>query len=202
MDGMLMWKKAMTISSLTMAVVAGVLLASVTLVRAQTGAAGADGPVARPDLALSLQDLPALYEEVEGLGLSLGSVPLQDRVLRRTQQGAGPAWIWTMTYETAGRVTHGRVQSLAVDLAVTASRLLGSRGELTNWSVEDASGLGQYATMYSFDYRIYETDAVGDGVLAIFGPGPYMSYLIAISPDTQVLSEARQLAAIINARTR
>ena len=61
------------------------------------------GPVSRPDLALSLRDLPPGYEEAPSLDLALNDTPLHDRVIRRTRSGAGQEWIWTMTYQAEPR---------------------------------------------------------------------------------------------------
>jgi hypothetical protein len=157
-------------------------------------------PLPRPDLALALRDLPPGYEEVPGLDLVLGDTPLEDRVLRRAERGPGPGWIWTMTYQTAAPVTQERVQSLGLDLAVTLSRVVGTVVELTDWTVEDPAGLGPFAVLYGFQYHALGSDTGGDGALAVFGPGPYLSYLAVLNADGESLGDAARLAALVNAR--
>src|SRR4051794_11915870 len=81
------------------------------------------GPSPRPDLALGLSDLPPGYEEAPSLELMLDGAPLNDRVLRQTQPGAGPAWLWTMTYQ-GNPPSQDRVNFLAEDLAMFFTRAL------------------------------------------------------------------------------
>jgi hypothetical protein len=157
-------------------------------------------PTPRPDLALGLRDLPPGYEDAPSLELMLYDVPLHDRVIRQTAPGAGPGWIWTMTYQTASPVTQERVTFLSEDLAVFFMRALSDVAQLSDWTVRDPAGLGTFATLYTFQYRITGSDFVGDGALAVFGPGNYLTYLAVLNVDGQAVSDLRMLARVISSR--
>jgi hypothetical protein len=158
------------------------------------------GPAPRPDLALGLQDLPPGYEEAPSLELLLDDVPLRDRVLRQTQPGVGPGWIWTMTYQSTNPVNQERVNFLGQDLAMFFTRALSDVASISNWSEQDASGLGSLAKLYTFNYRVTGSDFVGDGALALFGPGDYLSYLAVLNVDGQATSDLRMLARTVSSR--
>jgi hypothetical protein len=158
------------------------------------------GPAPRPDLALGLTDLPPGYEEAPSLELMLDDVPLRDRVIRQLQPSAGPGWLWTMTYQSANAVNQDRVNFLAEDLAMFFTRALSDVAQISNWREQDASGLGSLAKLYTFNYRVTGSDFVGDGALALFGPGNYLSYLAVLNTDGQAVSDLRMLARIVNSR--
>ena len=160
----------------------------------------APAPSPRPDLALGLRDLPPGYEEAPSLELELDDVPLHDRVLRQIRPGAGPAWVWTMTYQSDNPVTAERVSFLAEDLAVFFTRALSDVASISDWNERDASELGRLAKLYTFSFRVPGSDLVGDGALALFGPGNYLSYLAVLSVDGQSLSDLTMLARVVNAR--
>jgi hypothetical protein len=157
-------------------------------------------PTPRPELAVSLLDLPPGYEEAPSLELMLDDVPLRDRVIRQTQPGAGPGWIWTMTYQSTNPVTQERVNFLAEDLAIFFMRALSDVAEITNWKEQDAAGLGSLATLYTFNFRVTGSDLIGDGALALFGPGDYLSYLAVLNVDGQAVSDLRMLARVVSSR--
>jgi len=157
-------------------------------------------PAPRPELAVSLPDLPPGYEEAPSLELMLDDVPLRDRVIRQTQPGAGPGWIWTMTYQSENPVTQERVSFLAEDLAIFFMRALSDVAETTNWKEQDPAGLGSLATLYTFNFRVTGSDLVGDGALALFGPGDYLSYLAVLNVDGQAVSDLRMLARLVSSR--
>jgi hypothetical protein len=157
-------------------------------------------PTPRPELAVSLQDLPPGYEEAPSLELMLDDVPLRDRVIRQTQPGAGPGWIWTMTYQSTNPVTQERVNFLAEDLAIFFMRALSDVAEITNWKEQDPAGLGGLATLYTFNFRVTGSDLIGDGALALFGPGDYLSYLAVLNVDGQAVSDLRMLARVVGSR--
>jgi len=158
------------------------------------------GPMPRPDLAVGLRDLPPGYEEAPSLELMLNDVPLHDRVIRQTQPGAGPGWIWTMTYQSPTPVTQERVTFLAEDLAIFFMRALSDVAEITDWNELDPAGLGSLATLYTFSFRVPGSDLVGDGALALFGPGDYLSYLAVLSVDGQSVSDLEMLARVVSSR--
>jgi hypothetical protein len=158
------------------------------------------GPRPRPELAVGLRDLPPGYEEAPSLELMLNDVPLRDRVIRQTQPGAGPGWIWTMTYQSPNPVTQERVTFLAEDLAIFFMRALSDVAEITDWNELDAVDLGSLATLYTFSYRVTGSDLVGDGALAVFGPGDYLSYLAVLNVDGQAVSDLQMLARVVNSR--
>src|SRR2546426_672702 len=81
-------------------------------------------------------------------------VPLRDRVIRQTQPGAGPGWIWAMTYQSPTPVTQERVSFLAEDLAIFFMRALSDVAQISDWSEQDPAGLGGLATLYTFSYRV------------------------------------------------
>src|SRR3954447_25673713 len=74
------------------------------------------GPVPRPDLGLNLGDLPAGYEEVDGFELDVFDQPLVDLIMRRSESGPGPDWIWTATSQAREELTQPRVDIFAEDL--------------------------------------------------------------------------------------
>jgi hypothetical protein len=158
------------------------------------------GPVSRPDLALSLRDLPPGYEEAPSLDLALNDTPLHDRVIRRTRSGAGPEWIWTMTYQARSPVSQDRLTFLTDDLAAFLTRAMSDVASLSDWTRQDATGLGSVATLYTFKFRPNGSDLVGDGALALFGPGDYVSYLAVLNLDGQAASDLRMLARTVSAR--
>lgn len=154
----------------------------------------------RPDLALNVSDLPPGYEEAPSLELMLDDVPLRDRVLRQSQPGAGPSWLWTMTYSSPNAIDQARVNFLAEDLAMFFTRALSDVAQISNWREQDASGLGTLAKLYTFNYRVTGSEFDGDGALALFGPGNYLSYLAVLNTDGQAVSDLRMLARIVNSR--
>lgn len=156
------------------------------------------GPTPRPDLALSLRDLPPGFEQAPSLELMLDDRPLDDRVLRRATPGAGPSWIWTMTYQ-GNPISQERLDFLADDLAVFLTRALDEVVDLTDWQVQSLS-LGAISRVYSFKFRAIDSDLVGDGALALFGPGDYVSYLAVINVDGQSLPDLQNLARIVSTR--
>jgi hypothetical protein len=157
-------------------------------------------PRPRPELAVGLRDLPPGYEEAPSLELMLNDVPLHDRVIRQTQPGAGPGWIWTMTYQSPTPVTQERVTFLAEDLAIFFMRALSDVAEITDWNELDPAGLGSLATLYTFSFRVPGSDLVGDGALALFGPGDYLSYLAVLNVDGQSVSDLEMLARVVSSR--
>jgi hypothetical protein len=158
------------------------------------------GATPRPELAVGLQDLPPGYEEGPSLELMLNDVPLRDRVIRQTQPGAGPGWIWAMTYRSPTPVTQERVTFLAEDLAIFFVRALSDVAQISDWKEHDTAGLGSLATLYTFSYRVTGSDLVGDGALALFGPGDYLSYLAVLNVDGQAVSDLRMLARVVSSR--
>jgi hypothetical protein len=158
------------------------------------------GPRPRPDLALGLRDLPPGYEEVPSLELKLDDVPLQDRVMRQIRPGAGPGWVWTMTYQGQTPVTQDRVDFLADDLSAFFRGALSDVAQITDWTERDPAGLGTLAKLYTFQFRVPGSDGVGDGALAVFGPGDYLTYLAVLNVDGQAVSDLRMLARIVNSR--
>ncbi|HEY7062749.1 MAG TPA: hypothetical protein VII06_14820 [Chloroflexota bacterium] len=154
----------------------------------------------RPDLAIGLSDLPPGYETAPSLELMLDDRPLQDRVIRQSEPGAGPGWIWTMTYQGSPPVTQERVNFLAEDLAIFFQRALSDVAIISDWRDRDPGDLGDLAKLYTFSYRIQGSDLVGDGALAIFGPGDYLSYLAVLNYDGQSMSDLRMLAHIVSTR--
>jgi hypothetical protein len=164
------------------------------------GAQQPSGPTPRPELALGLRDLPPGYEEAPSLELMLYDVPLDDRVIRQTAPGAGPGWIWTATYQGSPPVTQERVNSLAEDLAIFFMRELSDVVEISDWNQRNPAGLGTVATLYIFNFREPGSDLVGDGALAVFGPGDYLSYLAVLNVDGQSESDLRMLARVVSSR--
>jgi len=157
------------------------------------------GPTPRPELAIGLSDLPPGFEQAPSLELMLDGVALDDRVIRQTTPGAGPGWIWTMTYQ-GPPVTQQRVTALSEDLAIFFMRSLSDVADLYNWSQQDPAGLGNVATLYTFNFRLPGSDLVGDGALAVFGPGDYLSYLAVLNVDGQSVSDLRMLARTVSSR--
>ena len=130
----------------------------------------------------------------------LDDVPLRDRVIRQTQPSAGPGWLWTMTYQSPNAVNQDRVNFLAEDLAMFFTRALSDVAQISDWKEQDASGLGSLAKLYTFSYRVTGSEFVGDGALALFGPGNYLSYLAVLNTDGQAVSDLRMLARIVSSR--
>lgn len=174
---------------------AGERLASPSVASSQTG-----GPTARPDLTISLSDLPTGYEEAPSLDLTLFDTPLDDRVFRRAASDDGPEWIWSMTYEVVNPVSAGRLVILGQDLIVFLTRSFADLVQLSEWTQEDPTGLGDVAQAYSFKFRVLATDAAGDGALALFGGGGYLSLVAALDVDGEAVSDLRLLASYVNER--
>jgi hypothetical protein len=180
-----------------LALVGASLVPTPAPVQAQGGAQTPAGqqtanPTPRPDLALALRDLPPGYEEAPSLELTLNDVPLQDRVIRQTRR--------TMTYQTGTPVTPERLTFLSEDLAIFLMRALSDVAQLSDWSEQDPAGLGSLAKLYTFKYRVTGSDFVGDGALALFGTGDYLSYLAVLSVDGQAVSDLRMLARVVSSR--
>jgi hypothetical protein len=201
-----MWRIAAALGTLVaLSLAASSLVPGPAPVEAQGGTAApagqtTAGPRPRPDLALGLRDLPPGYEEAPSLELMLNDVPLQDRVLRQIRAGAGPGWVWTMTYQTPTPTSPERLTFLAEDLAVFFMRALSDVAQLTDWTERDAAGLGTLAKLYTFQFRVTGSDLVGDGALALFGPGDYLTYLAVLNVDGQAVSDLRMLARIVSSR--
>jgi hypothetical protein len=158
------------------------------------------GPIPHPELTLGLRDLPPGYEEAPSLELKLDDVPLDDRVIRQIQPGAGPVWLWTMTYQTRTPVTQDRLTFLADDLKTFFIGALSDVAQLSDWNDRDAGGLGTLAKLYTFQFRVTGSDVVGDGALALFGPGDYMTYLAVLNTDGQSVSDLRMFARVVSRR--
>jgi hypothetical protein len=157
-------------------------------------------PVPRRDLALALNDLPPGYEEAESLDLQLFETPLADRVIRRTNPGPGPAWIWTMTFQPATPMTQARMDFLADDLSVLLTRATADVALLSRWSIGASDGLGALARVYTFSFHAKGEDVNGDGTLALFGTPDYTTYMVVLNTDGRSASDLRDLARIVGSR--
>jgi hypothetical protein len=158
-------------------------------------------PTPRPDLTVTLGDLPSGYEEVPGLDLMLFDTPLIDRVLRRIEPGAGPDWVMSSTYQVLAPVTQNRVDFLANDLTVFLTRSLADEVTLNQWTLEDSSALGEMAKAYSFAFAVPARELRGDGALALVGrDAGYVSLVIVLNVDGDSVSDLHALVDIVNAR--
>ena len=89
---------------------------------------------------------------------------------------------------------------------------LGADVQLSDWASVDASGLGDRASLTSFRYRTTPLagaeagplaatlPAQGEGAFALFSRGDLLSALVVFGTDSQVLQDARQYAARVDAR--
>jgi hypothetical protein len=158
-------------------------------------------PVARPDLALSLRDVPPGYEDAPPVGLTLGTTQVQDRALRRPGPGIGPFYIWSVVYEAVPPpMTEERLGRLTREIAVIVTRSAAPQFELSDWNEMDATSLGDFAQVYSFRFRLTESNAMGEGGLAVFSRANTVAYLIVMNADGRAAADLRQYGLVLDGR--
>jgi hypothetical protein len=158
-------------------------------------------PVPRPDLAISQRDLPPGFEEAPSLDLMLFDTPLADRVLRRRSVGAGPGWVWTMSFQPATPMTQDRLTFLTDDLSVFLVRAMSDVAQLSDWKLGPSADLGDIAREYTFTFQTSSGELAGDGALALFGSEDYVTYIAVLNLDGRASADLRDLARIVNQRT-
>jgi hypothetical protein len=157
---------------------------------------------ARPDLALTLRDLPPGYEETTPMSLTIGGTPVEDRSILRAGAGVGPVYLWSAVYEAIPpAMTDARLERLARDVTVVFSRSTAPL-ELSDWDELDPAGLGEFARVYSFEFRAPDVERPGDGGLAAFTQGNLVTYLAVMSFDGRALTDLRQYARVLEGRVR
>src|SRR5215212_5556751 len=106
-------------------------------------------PMPRPDLALTVEDLPPGYQEGNPIDVRFSGAPIQDRSLRPTVPGLAPTWIWTATFQVGVPVTEERiarwgddlVTALSLDFGPSLDRSVGAPVLFANWADPDPIGL-------------------------------------------------------------
>ena len=175
--------------------------APATPTAAPTGTVG--GPpavIARPDLALTLRDLPPGYQETTPISLTIGGTPVEDRSIMRDGAGVGPFYLWSAVYEAVPpAITDARLERLARDLTVLFSRSAAPL-DLSDWDELDPAGLGEFARVYGFEFRAPEVERAGDGALAAFNHGNVVTYLAVMSFDGRAITDLRQYARLLDGR--
>ena len=157
-------------------------------------------PVARPDLTLDASDLPPGYEEATATGMTLNSVPLEDRLIRRAAAGPGPIIVWSAAYQVRMPLTQQDVAALATNLTTAVTRVLGESFELRGWEELDRAGLGEHGVLYSFTYRMRDREFTGDGALLVFSRDDIVSYLMTMNADGRATVDLRQYGRLIDGR--
>jgi hypothetical protein len=166
------------------------------------------GPMPRPDLALTADDLPPGYREVAPIDVTFGGVPIQDRSLRPTVPGLAPTWIWTATFQVSMPVTEERIARWADDLVIALSldfgpsldRSVGAPVVFSDWADPDPIGLGEYARLYRFRYQRLEDNGAGNGALVVFSRGDVVSVLAALGTAGRADVDLVPLARVVDER--
>jgi tetratricopeptide (TPR) repeat protein len=188
-----------------------------TMQRAQAPAGGASAaalapaPSNRPALTIALEDLPPGYREVAAMTMQIENKPVEMSMLARTDPGPGPRVVISM-------VLHDQAQPSEEDFARSRRQMAErfSEGAVRNQNVElsdveelDASGLGERAALWRFQYREVDAasaagdadpDDYGDGAMAIIHRGDLMSFLMVMSVDGRSTADIRQLARTVDQR--
>lgn len=185
------------------------LLASLCLLAGSLGprtspVQAADRPTlaARPELTLSAADLPGSYRELQPSFLSVGGVPIEDRLLRRTGSGSGPAWVWNAIYQTPEPPSAAGIDRAAQNLAVVLNDIFGDDVILRDWSELDASEFGPRAALRTFTYHDLNDDFDADGAFVIIARDDLVSVLALLSADGRYNVDARHYARLVDARLR
>lgn len=156
--------------------------------------------VARPDLALSARDLPPGFEEVSPEFMSIGGMPIEDRVLRRQGGGIGAYWYWSVTYQAPTTPTDESVNRASRNIAVILSRTFGENVHLSDWQDQDPAGLGDIASLRTFHYQNLNSGYEADGALVVLSRGDIVSVLAALSTDGRVTGDAHRYARLLDSR--
>jgi hypothetical protein len=154
-------------------------------------------PIARPDLALEVMDLPAGYSPAMP-DYAAGS-PLSLRVLRRTSPGAGPAMIWSAAFDAG----NPELADQAVDHPEYITALLGPgmAPRLTEWvEIEAVEEGGRHAHVYRFRYDGPDADGTATGMLLLSQRDRLVTYLALFGPEEQTRAVLPAYAEIAEAR--
>jgi hypothetical protein len=178
------------------------MVGSLALPAAPALAQATRGHVARPDLALGLEDLPAGYEEVASLGLTIGDTALEDRALRRLGAGVGPWLVWSGTFHSANPVTVERIARWHDQVATVWGRAYGADVVFKDWAELDPVDVGDHAIMYEFRYEVADTDIRGEGALVVFSRGDLVTFLGTLQSDARTTVDLRQYARLLDARVQ
>jgi hypothetical protein len=192
-------KRAMGMAVVGLAAVVGSLTAPVAPAAAQERML----PVSRPELALSLRDLPPGYEESGSLRFTLAQTPLADRLMRRTSGTRGPLLVWSVTFEVPQPATAAEVEQLTLALAgdLTRNSAEQENTRLADWHEMDPAGLGEHAMMYGFRAGTLDSNELpAEGVLVMFARGTMVAGILVMGTDGRTILDARQYARLVEAR--
>jgi hypothetical protein len=180
------------ISKRTVLMTLGGAVLGLTAVGAVLGALGTPTleqplqPVARPDLALAVTDLPPGY--APAMPDYAATSPLALRVLRRTSPGAGPAMIWSAAFD-AGTPEQA---DLAVDHPAGIAALLSPSmaPQLSDWEeIEAVEGEGRHAHVYRFRYSGSDAQGASTGILLLSQHDKLVTCLALFGPEEQTRAE-------------
>jgi hypothetical protein len=154
-------------------------------------------PIARPDLALEVMDLPAGYSPAMP-DYAAGN-PLSLRVLRRTTPGAGPAMIWSAAFDAGNPEL--AVQALEHPEYITALLGPGMAQRLTEWDEIEAVESGdRHAHVYRFRYDGPDADGTATGILLLSERDRLVTYLALFGPEEQTRAALPAYAQMAEAR--
>jgi hypothetical protein len=154
-------------------------------------------PIARPDLALTLADLPASYTQAAP-DYAVDS-PLRLSVLRRTDAAPGPVMIWSAAFDagTLGQaaVAVHRPQEIAALLSPSMAP------RLSDWdAIEAVESPERHAHAYRFRYRGADAEGATTGILYLSQHDTLVTSLTLFGPAHQSQSMLPALAQPAEAR--
>ncbi|HEY7063449.1 MAG TPA: hypothetical protein VII06_18365 [Chloroflexota bacterium] len=160
----------------------------------------------RPDLGLTLQDLPPGFGILPAVPDATGPIAAASRGYARADAAEGPSLVATVTLGTYDPHVASLLVPALARVFVSSPAVPGMQesggSEWVEWEPVDAVGLGDQAIMYHFRVEAAERDPRADGGLAVFRRHELVGAVLVINEHGQGLASVREYASLIDDRMK